>query len=416
MKRIIFLNRFFFPDHSATSQLLSDLAFSLVGRAAEVHVVTSQQLYEDPQARLPATETIRGVKVHRIATSQFGRSALPGRAVDYISFYGSMWRALQTIVRKDDILIAKTDPPLLSVLAMKVAKKRGAYLINWLQDIYPEVAAELGVLFLSGPFSQILTPFRDSSLKFAHANVVVGQRMGERVISLGVSPERLHVIHNWIDDKDITPVSQSDNPLRLSWGLENKFVIGYCGNLGRAHEFDTVLEASEQLRNNSNILFLFVGGGHKFEELSQRVRKLGLESLFKFLPHINPFQSPDAFRYLLSVPDVHWISLKPTLEGLIVPSKFYGTAAAGRPTIALTATDGEIAQLVRRYECGVVVEPGNSNLLADVILKLSNDMARVRDMGARARKMLETDFTRIQALEKWWSILQKASSAKLASH
>src|SRR6266513_1965041 len=97
MKRIIFLNRFFFPDHSPTSQLVSDLAFNLVGKVSEVHVVTSQQLYEDPHARLPASEIIRGVKVHRVATSHFGRSALPGRAIDYLSFYASVWRTLQTL-------------------------------------------------------------------------------------------------------------------------------------------------------------------------------------------------------------------------------------------------------------------------------------------------------------------------------
>ena len=374
--------------------------------------MTSQQLYEDPHARLPASEIIRGVKIHRVPTSHFGRSALPGRAVDYLSFYGSVWRALQNIVGKEDILIAKTDPPLLSVLAMHAAKQRGAHLVNWLQDIYPEVAVELGVPFFKGPISQILAFLRDSSLQIAQANVVVGQRMAERVMSRGVSAERVHVIHNWINDQEITPVSQSDNPLRRSWGLMNKFVIGYCGNLGRAHEFDTILEASEKLRNNSDILFLFVGGGHKFEELIHRVRERGLDGQFRFLP----YQSQDVLKYLLSVPDLHWISLKPELEGLIVPSKFYGIAAAGRPIIALTARDGEIAQLVRRHECGVVIEPGHAKSLADVILELSNDPARVRDMGARARVMLETQFARMQALERWWSVLEKVGSAKPACH
>jgi colanic acid biosynthesis glycosyl transferase WcaI len=85
MKRLIFLNRYFFPDHSATSQILSDLAFHLAKSGREVHVITSQQRYDDQKACLPAQETVAGVRIHRIRTTRFGRSGLFGRGVDYLS-------------------------------------------------------------------------------------------------------------------------------------------------------------------------------------------------------------------------------------------------------------------------------------------------------------------------------------------
>jgi colanic acid biosynthesis glycosyl transferase WcaI len=91
MKRIIFLNRFFFPDHSATSQILSDLSFHLAQTGHDVVVITTQQRYVDSRARLPTNENIRGVAIHRVPTTQFGRSHLPGRLVDYASFYASLW-------------------------------------------------------------------------------------------------------------------------------------------------------------------------------------------------------------------------------------------------------------------------------------------------------------------------------------
>jgi colanic acid biosynthesis glycosyl transferase WcaI len=72
MKQIVFLNRFFFPDESATSQLVSDLAFHLAAAGYDVHAVTSRQRYDDPRADLDATEAIRGVTIHRIATTRFG--------------------------------------------------------------------------------------------------------------------------------------------------------------------------------------------------------------------------------------------------------------------------------------------------------------------------------------------------------
>src|SRR5438477_8099651 len=99
MKRLIFLNRFFFPDHSATSQLLSDLAFRLAGSGIDTHIITSRQLYDEPAAQLPSNETVREVHIHRIATTAFGRSTLLGRGVDYVSYYFSTSRLLSAFVR-----------------------------------------------------------------------------------------------------------------------------------------------------------------------------------------------------------------------------------------------------------------------------------------------------------------------------
>ena len=181
MRRLIFLNRFFLPDHSATSQLLGDLATHLAASGREVHVITSQQLYDDSKACLPARKMIGGVHVHRIPTSSFGRSNLFGRGFDYVCFYASAWSTLRALVMRDDLIIAMTDPPVVSIVAMGVARLRGALLINWLQDIYPEVAVELGVPFLKGPVARQLARLRDRCLKAAVANVVVGERMAERV-------------------------------------------------------------------------------------------------------------------------------------------------------------------------------------------------------------------------------------------
>src|SRR5690348_16972084 len=94
MPRLIFVNRFFSPDHSATSQILSDLAFYLAKAGRDVHVVTSTQLYDDAKAALPVSEIINGVHVHRVPSTGFGRNRLLGRSIDYVSFYRSMWQYL----------------------------------------------------------------------------------------------------------------------------------------------------------------------------------------------------------------------------------------------------------------------------------------------------------------------------------
>jgi glycosyltransferase involved in cell wall biosynthesis len=403
MKRIVFLNRYFFPDHSATSQILSSLAFRLASMGRDVHVITSQQLYDNPEARLPAREIVNGVQVHRVATTKFGRSALIGRGIDYLSFYASVTRCTLAIAGPEDILVAKTDPPLLSVLAAWVARRRGARLVNWLQDLYPEVAIELGVPLLGGPVGKVLTYMRDKSLKSAAANVVVGQSMGKRVDARGVAPKRVHVIHNWSVDDQISPIAHAENVLRREWGLEGKFVVGYSGNLGRAHEFTTVLAASELLRTNTRILFICIGGGHLTKELARAVRQHGLEQSFRFFP----YQDQSLLKYSLSAADVHWISLRNGLEGLIVPSKFYGIAAAGRPIIAITAKDSEIARLVEEHRCGLVAEPGDAVSLAHGLTMLSTDQERATEMGRRARGMLEASFASRKAFERWEQVLEK---------
>lgn len=402
MKRVCFLNRFYSPDLSATSQLVGDVATYLASCGHEVQVITSQQLYDNPQARLPPQDILRGVRVHRVTTTHFGRSKLAGRAIDYLSFYASAWRMLRTITRPDDVLVAMTDPPLISLLATQVADRRGAHLVNWLQDIYPEVAAELGVPLLTGPLFQGISYLRDHSLKIAVANVVLGNHMADKISSRGILKDRIHVIANWSEDDEIFPVAAKDNPLRREWGLENKFVVGYSGNLGRAHEYDTVLAAAERLRGNSDIVFLCIGGGHLLNRLAKDVQGRGLGN-FKFMD----YQDQAVLKFSLGVPDVHWISLRPEVEGLIVPSKIYGIAAAGRPVIAICAKNGEIARLVEQYQCGVVVEPGNADALVNSILQLSADIALRAEMGRQARAMLEAHFTRRQALERWRCLVQQ---------
>ena len=122
-----------------------------------------------------------------------------------------------------------------------------------------------------------------------------------------------------------------------------------------------------------------------------------MNSSFRFFP----YQDRAQLKYSLGAADVHWISLRPALEGLIVPSKFYGVAAAGRPIIAITARDGELARLIRQFNCGLVIEPGHADTLAQELTRLSHDPQAAAEMGGRARAMLDGHFTREQALARW---------------
>jgi glycosyltransferase involved in cell wall biosynthesis len=286
---------------------------------------------------------------------------------------------------------------------MAAARRKGARLVNWLQDIYPETAVELGVPFMRGPLAASLTALRNRSLRQADATVVVGDLMARKIESLGAPSARVHVIPNWCNDEVIHPIAQSENPLRQSWGLVGQFVLAYSGNLGRAHEFQTVLEAAERLRNEPRFIFLMIGGGKRFEELAQAVKRQGLTRSFRFIP----YQEQKMLSYSLAVADAHWLSLNPKLEGLIVPSKFYGIAAAGKPIIVIGDKYGEIARLIQQHHCGIVVAPGDANALVDAMRRLSKAPETISELGRRARAMLDRHFTRQQALQRWSGLVDR---------
>lgn len=405
-RRVIFVNRFYYPDHSATAQILTDLAEALVVTAWQVEVVTSRLQHENPAIRLDSRSARAGVTIHRVATTSFGRAGIVGRLVDYLSFYFSAFFVLFAIARRGDLIVAKTDPPLLSVMAALVARLRHARLVNWLQDLYPEVAAELGVATLRGPVGSTLRRLRDVSLRTAVANVAIGDRMAERLTMLGVPADRIAVIPNWADDATIRPIPPDQALFRREWMLNSKFVVGYSGNLGRAHESDTLFRAAQLLRDRPDIVFLVIGGGRENVALAERVQASGLTNHFQF----RPYQPREALSQSLAVADVHWLSLLPELEGLIVPSKFYGIAAAGRPVIAVTDPDGEIGRIAVREGCGLAIMPGDADGLAETIRALAGDSGRVAAMGRAARALIDRDYSRSAAIGRWKVLLERVAT------
>ena len=232
LPRLIFINRYFHPDQSATSRLLSDLAFALADAEHDILILTSQQRYDDPNARLPASEVRGRVSIQRFAGTRFGRMKLLGRLLDYLTFYLLMAVRLLRVAHPGDTIVSLTDPPMLSIVAGPIASRKGCRIVNWLQDLYPEVAVAVGTPFLKPTLVKFIATFRDRSLRAADCNVVIATAMAERVQTLGVKKDHIQVIPNWVDDRALVPVPAHQNPLRRAWGLEDKFVVSYSGNLG----------------------------------------------------------------------------------------------------------------------------------------------------------------------------------------
>lgn len=398
--KLLFVNRYFYPDESATSRLLSDLAFRLAALGVNVAVVTSRQLIDDAQAGLPAHEVVSGVSVHRVATATLGRARLAGRAIDYLSFHAAAGAKLLALLAPGDVVVAKTDPPLISIVVSHIARWRRVHLINWLQDLFPEVAVVLGVRAIPGWVARLLAAARDRSLRQASMNIVLGERMRDRLLSRGVDEEQIRIVTNWADLQQIKPLSTEQSTTRQRLGLDGRFVVGYSGNLGRAHEFDTLLGAACLLRDDTRFAFLITGGGAKAAGLRSAAQAQGLGNIY-FLPH----QPPELLADSLAAGDAHLISLVPALEGLIVPSKLYGILAARRPGIFIGDTDGEVARVLRTHNCGISVSVGNSDGLAAELRSLRDDPQRVQEMGQNGYTLASRRYTTDTAVQAWTAIL-----------
>ncbi len=401
--RIVTVNRFYWPDHAATSQILTDLVRFLAAQGWCVSVVTSAMRYDAPEERLAPREVKHGVRIRRVWTSRMGRDWLPGRALDYLTFYLSAGAALLAETRRGDLILVTTDPPLFVVVAAAVARLKGARLVTWNHDVFPEVAQALGLSWAGGRLGRFMRWLRNRALRRAAVNVAISDDMGQRLKEAGVKVAGLRVVPNW-SDAGIRPVAPEENWLRRDWGLEDAFVIGYSGNLGRAHMPDKVAELVRSTRDLPGLAWLFIGGGAGMDRIRALVEATGAANV-----QFRPYQHRQDLAHSLSVPDLHLVALDPACEGLIVPAKISGILAAGRPVLYLGDPESALGRDLRERGIGVCLDPAAPETWREEIIALLDAAERLREMGHRARARSE-NYPPSQALLNWESVLLEAAA------
>ena len=233
---------------------------------------------------------------------------------------------------------------------------------------------------------------RDSDIVIA-----LGETMAARLRKLGAT--RVEVVHNWADEQAIVPRPALDRPPRIEWGWQQRFVILYSGNLGLAHEFETLSRAAQSLVTTMpNVLFAFVGVGPRLREVREAARDL---PNVEFRDYVDRSRLGDT----LTAADIHLVTLRPNMPGLLVPSKIYGILAAGRPTIYI-GPDGEIADILREGRCGSTVPNGDVDGLVTTIRDYACDPFRRDVEGTNARAIFEARFTRRRSLDTFRGLLE----------
>lgn len=391
--KIYFINRFYYPDMAATSQMLTDLSVGLAGHC-DVTVITSRKLHNDPTAQLERQDEHRGVHILRLSTTRLGRAQLWRRAIDYASFYLRVMLFLLMNIRKGNIVVFMTDPPLLSLLNTTVVRLLGGRTVNWLQDIFPEIAMALGAFPSNRLLSRPLKWWRNKTLTAAKTNVVISGQMQKLLASQGV--QNVVCIPNWADETAITPTDHAQNPLRKEWNLAEKFIVMYSGNFGRAHTFAEIADAVRQLTSEPHIQFLLVGEGAGLQALKQEFEDKGTGNVV-----FKPFQSKERLNSSLGAADLHLVTLKQGMEDLLMPSKLYGVLAAGRPVAFVGEQDGELAELVRLEQVGAAFAYGDGNGLASYIKAMASDAKKQEFYQKNARALFAREFTYKAGVRCW---------------
>jgi colanic acid biosynthesis glycosyl transferase WcaI len=371
--RILLLNEYFPPDTSATAKMAAAVV-DVLGQRHQVTVLCGRPSY-DPSERHPfyllRREKRDNVVVERVGSTTFPRHRMLRRVINYLSYVTlAIPRALMI---RADVVLAMTDPPFEGIVGALVAwLKRRPFVYN-IRDLYPEMAIS-GKIVRAARWVRFWEALHRWALSRAVRVIVLGEDARERIIAKGIDARKVVVVRDGARMPQAIP--NEDHPVAREIRRGYPFVVLHAGNLGFYGAWETVVNAAQML-NGDRIGFVFVGDGALRSQLE--VSANGCKAI-RFLP----FRPPDQVPHVLAAGDLHLLTIRRGLEGVVVPSKLYPILAAGRPLLVLACEDCDAARLVRRYGCGVVANPDDPASLLAVVRELSRDPARLAQMGERA--------------------------------
>lgn len=402
---VVLLNQAFHPDVVATAQMSKDLADHLVRSGHRVTAVASRSVYGKQGAVLPKREAVgvegsdRTIEVCRVGSSVFGKAGYLARVADFGLWYLlAGWRVLT--LQKPDVIVSFTTPPFVAGVGIVSRWLRGSKAVYWVMDLYPDLPVACGVMKAKSPVTKFFEGVNRFLLKHSDADVVLGRCMRDRVLDKGVKADKIELIPVWAIDTDLEPTSSS--AYRQEWGLGDETVVMYSGNFGIGHDATTICGAMEALKHNNDIRFEFVGGGKRRDEVETFIaaREVTNAQWHDYAPRERLGES-------LSVGDIHLVSLREGVEGIMVPSKLYGILAVERPAIFIGNPTSEIARVLLEHDCGLVVREGDVEGLVAAIEELAGDPQRRRAMGRRGREAVLNVFDRASACDKWLEVIER---------
>jgi glycosyltransferase involved in cell wall biosynthesis len=342
--RILLLNQCFYPDVVSTAQHLTDLAIALAARGHDVTVIASDRGYDDPAARFKRRERWNGIEIIRIPSLSFGKNGRWRRAFSFASFLLMCALRLLTL-RRFDVVVALTSPPLISFLGALFVKLEGGKFCFWVMDLNPDEAIAAGWLDERSIASRVLQRMLKYSLNVAARTVVLDRFMKERVVAKGFDPARIAIVPPWSHDDHVQYSPAGREEFRQKHGLTEKFVVMYSGNHSPCHPLDTLLDAARALKERPEIVFCFVGGGSEQVKVRDLAAKHGLTNV-KCLP----YQPLNELAGSLSAADLHVVVMGDPFVGIVHPCKVYNIMSVGAPTLYIGPTPSHVTDIASQQQ------------------------------------------------------------------
>jgi glycosyltransferase involved in cell wall biosynthesis len=400
--RILLFNEYYPPDTSATAKMAAVVAEHLAKRH-EVTVVAGRPSY-DPTEYYPFAFLRRsvqnGVTVERVGSTAYPRHKMKRRVANYLSYLALA--VPRAIALRPDVVLAMTDPPVAGIAGAFVARMARRPFVYNIRDLYPDMAVG-GDIVRPSTWVKRWENMHRRALRRAARVIVLGDDMRQRILKKGISPDRVAVVR----DGTTFPASMPDRCDPTVQGIVQEircgfpFVAIHAGNLGFYGAWNTLVEAAQMLRNE-NAGLVFVGDG---------ANRASIESFAEGLPNVRflSFRPAEQISHVMMAGDVHIVTVRRGLEGVVVPSKLYSILAAGRPLLVVAPAECDAARIVTESGCGVAADPDDPSSVAKALRSLRDDPAGLVAMGLRAREVA-SNYARVKELDRFTTILEEAAS------
>ena len=372
---ILLLNEYFPPDTSATAKFAAQVVEALAVKH-RVTVLAGRPSY-DPAERHPRyflRREVRGnLAVERVGSTAYPRFQMRRRVSNYLTYLSlAIPRALSI---SSDIVLAMTDPPIEGIAGALVARLSGRPFVYNVRDLYPDMALG-GSIVRPGSFTARWEAMHRWALRRAARVIVLGEDMRDRIVAKGVDPARVVVSRDGIVIPETLP--SADNSVAREIRGDFRFVLVHAGNVGFYGAWQTLISAVRILEKEG-VGMVFIGEGAmkpQVEAMAQGCRAI------RFLP----FRPAGDVPLVLSSGDMHVVTVKRGLEGVVVPSKLYPTLAAGRPVLGVAPEESDVVRIIRRTGCGMAADPDDPNRVAEAIRSVLHDSEQLQSMARRARE------------------------------